>query len=83
MQIQARSLDAVIVWDAVARYYDRHGEEIPIPVEQNVISTVDIAVLTFAEDRDAAAEFVEFVTSDRGRAILAKHDYRIDAPEDE
>jgi len=42
MQIQAKSLDAVIVWDAMARYYSEYGDEISIALDKNVISTVDI-----------------------------------------
>jgi len=80
MQIQAGSLDAVIVWDAIAHYYDRHGEEIPIPPEQNVISTVDIAVLGFTQNREEAEAFAAFAASERGRTVLAKHKYRIDPP---
>jgi len=48
MQIQAGSLDAVIVWDAVANQYLSHGELVEIPPEQNVISTVPVGVLRFS-----------------------------------
>ena len=81
MQIQARSLDAVIVWDAVARYYSNYGQEIPIPAENNVISTVDIGVLTFTKNRLSAEKFVEFAASEQGRAIFKKHLYRVDLPQ--
>lgn len=80
MQIQAKALDAVIVWDAIARYYSDHGEKVPIPPEQNVISTVDIGVLKFAQDRELAEKFVEFVLSARGRDIFRKHNYTVDPP---
>ena len=80
MQIQAGSLDAVIVWDAIARYYDKYGQEVPIPAGQNVISTVDIGILTFTKNRTLSEKFVEFATSDRGRAIFKKHLYTVDAP---
>jgi len=80
MQIQAKALDAVIVWDAIARYYSDHGEEVPIRPEQNVISTVDIGVLKFVQDRELAEKFVEFVVSARGRDIFIKHNYTVDLP---
>jgi len=80
MQIQARSLDAVIVWDAIARYYSKHGDQVPIAVEKNVISTVDIGVLKFAKYRELADRFVEFVVSERGRDIFRKHSYTVDPP---
>ena len=75
MQIQAQALDAVIVWDAVARYYSEYGDEIPIPIENNIISTVDIGVLKFTEHQEPAEKFVDFVTSEAGKAILKKHHY--------
>lgn len=81
MQIQAGSLDAVIVWDAIARYYSRHGQEVPIPAKRNVISTVDIGVLVFTKNRLLAEKFVEFTTSDRGQAIFKKHLYTVDTPQ--
>jgi len=80
MQIQAQSLDAVIVWDAIARYYSQYGDQIPIPAECNVISTVDIGVLKFTKNRELAEKFVEFVNSKRGRDIFRKHSYTIDYP---
>lgn len=80
MQIQAGSLDAVIVWDAIARYYDGYGEEVPIPVEQNIISTVELGVLSFSENKQAAVDFMAFAQSDRGRGIFEKHNYTVDSP---
>jgi molybdate transport system substrate-binding protein len=75
MQIQAQALDAVIVWDATAKYYSEYGEEIPIAIENNVISTVDIGVLKFTKHQELAEKFVDFVTSEKGKAILKKHQY--------
>ncbi len=81
MQIQAGSLDAVIVWDAIARYYSRHGTEVPIPIEENVISTVNLGVLSFTKNRSLAEEFVEFAVSEQGRSIFTEHNYRTEPPQ--
>jgi molybdate transport system substrate-binding protein len=80
MQIQTGSLDAVIVWDAIASYYVEHGTEVPIPVEENVISTVNIGILTFTQDRSLAEEFVKFAASQSGQDIFKQHNYRTDPP---
>jgi molybdate transport system substrate-binding protein len=80
MQIQAGSLDAVIVWDAIANQYLDHGELVDIPPEQNVISTVPVGVLNFSEHKDLAGRFAQFAASDQGRSIFRKHNYRIDPP---
>ncbi len=80
MQIQAKALDAVIVWDAIARYYSEHGEEVPIPLEQNLISTVDVGVLKFTQNRELVEKFVEFAASHQGQEIFKKHLYRVEPP---
>lgn len=81
LQIETGSLDAVIVWDAIAVYFREHGEAIAIPTEQNVISTVDVGVLSFSGQEETARRFVDLVVSDRGREVFRKHGYRVDPPE--
>jgi len=81
LQIQAGSLDAVIVWDAIARYYSEHGTEVPIPVEENVISTVNIGILTFTKNRSLAEQFMEFAVSERGQNVFKQHNYRTETPQ--
>ena len=81
LQIQTKSLDAVIVWDAVAKYYADHGDEVPIPGDKNVISTVDAGVLKFTRNRELAERFVELARSQRGREVFRRHGYRVDPPE--
>ena len=80
MQIQAGSLDAVIVWDAIAQYYSEHGQQVDIPVGQNVTSAVNIGILKFTRNGPIAEEFVEFATSPQGQAVFKKHLYRVDPP---
>jgi molybdate transport system substrate-binding protein len=80
MQIQAGSLDAVIVWDAIARYYSKYGTELAIPVEENVISSVNIGILTFTKNRSLAEQFVKFIVSARGQSIFKQHNYRTEPP---
>lgn len=81
MQIQARSLDVVIVWDAMARYYSEYGDEVPIALEKNVVSTVDVGVLKFTKHRELAEKFVDFVASERGQEVFKKHNYSTEPPE--
>jgi molybdate transport system substrate-binding protein len=81
MQIQARSLDAVIVWDAIAQYYSEYGDQIPIAPEKNVISTVDIGVLTFTKQKELVEKFIDFATGASGREIFEKYHYRTTAPQ--
>ncbi|OHB66863.1 MAG: hypothetical protein A2V70_05165 [Planctomycetes bacterium RBG_13_63_9] len=79
--IKLGMLDAVIVWDAVAALYGDVGEVVRIPPDQNIISTVAVGVLRSSEHPELAGEFVEFITSDRGKEVFAKHDYSTTLPE--
>lgn len=80
LQIQARSLDAVIVWDAISRYYDKYGDQVPIDIEKNIISTVDIGVLKFTTNKELAEKFVDFITSRQGQEIFEKYNYSTKPP---
>jgi molybdate transport system substrate-binding protein len=82
LQIQAKALDAVIVWDAIAKYYQDNGAEVAIPAASNVISTVDIGVLSFSRNRSLAEEFARFAASATGQAIFVKHRYTVELPTD-
>ncbi|MHC4545614.1 MAG: molybdate ABC transporter substrate-binding protein [Planctomycetota bacterium] len=81
MQIQAKSLDAVIVWNAIAQYYSEHGDEVSIAPEKNVVSTIDIGVLKFTKHRELAEKFVDFFSSEQGQNVFKKHNYSTEAPE--
>lgn len=81
MQIQAKALDAVIAWDAIARYYGEYGKYVRIPIEQNVISTIDIGVLKFTKHRELAEKYVDFIASESGQEIFKKHNYSTKPPE--
>lgn len=81
MQIQAGSLDAVIVWDAIAQYYSESGDQVPIAVEKNIISTVDVGVLKFTKHKELSEKFIDFVASEAGQGIFKKHNYRTEPPE--
>lgn len=80
IQIQTGSLDAVIVWDAVAKQYLDQGELVDIPPEQNVISTVPVGVLKSSGQKILAKRFTEFAASDQGGSIFRKHHYRVNPP---
>jgi molybdate transport system substrate-binding protein len=50
-------------------------DTIDIPQENGLTLIVPIGATTFTEHPDAAQKFVEFVTSDEGKAIFAKHGF--------
>lgn len=80
-KVKLGSLDAVIVWDAVAAYYADSTDVVTIPPEKNVISTVPVAVLNSSENPVLANKLRAFITSEEGRAIFKKHHYSLSLPE--
>jgi len=76
--IEMKSIDATIVWDAVARQFA--GDIVDIPPEQNNVSDIAIAVLSFSRHTEAAKRFIEFVGSEEGRRIFRDHGYTVGPP---
>jgi len=80
VHIKAGRIDATIVWDAIAAQYPDDGEIVLIPKDKNIISTVPIAVLRSSKHPKEAEAFQEFVLSDEGQAIFARHRFTTEAP---
>jgi len=75
--IEMKNVDAVIVWDANARQFAHAGDAIPIPNDQNVISTIPIVQLASSRYSDEARVFIEFIVSEAGRRILEDEGYTV------
>ncbi len=80
LQIYSGSLDAVIVWGAIARYYKDSAVEITIPPSQNIISTVRAGVLKFSKYKTQARDFIDFMASPKGQKIFSKYHYTVENP---
>ena len=78
--VKMGSVDAAIVWDAIAANIADSVELIEIPREQNIISHVVIGEMTTTPQPEDARAFVEFVTSESGQDILREKGYRVDSP---
>jgi molybdate transport system substrate-binding protein len=78
--VKLGQLDAVIVWDAMAAYFAEDGDVVPIPLEQNVISTVAAGVLTCSEHPELAGKLIDFIASERGKTIFRKHQFTTELP---
>ncbi|NLM29111.1 MAG: solute-binding protein, partial [Methanomicrobiales archaeon] len=50
-------------------------DTIDLPQEDGLTLIVPVGPTTFTKQPDAAGKFVEFVTSDEGKAIFAKHGF--------
>ena len=71
-KVSLGEVDAALVYrtDVVAAGDEVEGIE--VPGAGSVVNRYPIAALTEADDADAAADFVAFVTGDAGRAVLAE-----------
>ena len=76
--LQLKNVDAVIVWDANARQFAESCDAIVIPEKENIISTIPIVSLMFSDKKAPSLQFIEFVTSEDGKAILKKYGYTIE-----
>lgn len=74
-KIGAGELDAGIVYVTDVASSVGEVDGVDIADADNVVAEYPIAVLTGAPNRDGATDFVEFVLSDEGRAILVKHGF--------
>ncbi|MEA1909376.1 MAG: molybdate ABC transporter substrate-binding protein [Euryarchaeota archaeon] len=81
IQIKVGKIDAAIVWDGTAHQFADSADIVEIPGDNNVVSTVAIALLACSEDYELAQEFVDFITSERGQQIFRKYHYSTEAPE--
>jgi len=73
--VELGSVDAAIVWDAVARHFSESADIVPIDLKQNVTSEIPIALLNSSVCREEALAFINFVVSERGRQILTENGY--------
>lgn len=72
-KVQLGEIDAAIAYVTDARAPDLEG--VPLPAAHDVRAEYPIALLGAAPARQAGAAFVRFVTSPRGREILAAHGF--------
>lgn len=80
LKVELRALDAAVVWESIAIRYPTSADIIPIPREKNICPEVAAAVLKFTKNGQDATAFLEFLTSPRGRQVLAEAGYTVDKP---
>ncbi len=78
--VKTSDIDAAIVWDAIAANIADSVRIIEIPKEQNIISHVVVGLMKTSKNKDRARKFIEFMTGEKGRAILNRKGYRTEAP---
>lgn len=78
--VKMGDVDAAIVWDAIAANIADSVEVIKIPTDSNIISHVVVGLMRTSKNKEAARRFIDFMTGEKGKAILRGKGYSIDAP---
>ncbi|EHQ36928.1 molybdate ABC transporter substrate-binding protein [Methanoplanus limicola] len=60
--------DAVIIWEDLLN--EENMEKVDIPVSSGFVKVVPVGMLTFTEKEDTAKKFIDFVSSDAGKAYF-------------
>ena len=68
-------VDAAITWEETVLFAPDETDIIGIPEEENIIKIIPIGTLTFSENKESARKFVDFITSDEGKAIYKKYGF--------
>jgi len=75
LYVSGGDVDAAITWEETALFAPNETAIVEIPAEENIIQTIPIGTLTFSENKESAEEFVDFVTSDYGKAVYEKYGF--------
>jgi molybdate transport system substrate-binding protein len=78
--VKLGTVDAAVVWDAVASSYPKDADSVAIAKDRNVCPAVEAAVLTTSRDARLAEAFLEFMASETGRRILRELGYTVEKP---
>lgn len=65
--------DAAIIWEDLLDNTDL--EQVDIPIDEGFIKVIPVGTLSFSENPEGAQAFADFVSSDEGKAIFAKHGF--------
>jgi len=65
--------DAAIIWEDLLDSTDL--VQVDIPIDEGFIKVIPIGTLSFSENPADAQAFADFVSSDEGKAIFAKHGF--------
>jgi len=79
--VQLGEVDAVIGWDAFKHWAPDEIDVVPIAREHVRVRNIPAAISVYTEHRKAAKKFIDFLTSEEGKAIFSKHGYSVTPPQ--
>lgn len=78
--VKLKTLDAAVVWNAIAASYAEDTDVVSIEKSKNVFPVVEAAVLSFSQNPEAAKALVTFLASDRAKEVLESCGYSVEKP---
>ena len=79
--VSMRTVDAGIVWDAVAAQHAKNVDAVPIEPRYNEVAEVLVTTLSCSKQPDEARKLMEFIASEEAAAIFHKHGFKTERPE--
>jgi len=79
--VKIGTLDAAIIWDAVARFYPDDVDMVSIESKYREVLTVPVGVLKFTKNHELARSFMTLVSGEEGKRVFAKHGYTVSRPD--
>jgi molybdate transport system substrate-binding protein len=78
--VQLGEVDAVIGWDAFKHWAPDQIDIVDIAPEHLRVRNIPVAVSVYSKNREAAQKYIDFLTSDGGKAIFGAHGYSVEPP---
>ncbi len=78
--IKLKTIDAAVVWNAVASKYSDSSDIVTIDPAKNVTPAVSAAVLKFSKNSSLALKFLDYMVSEEGKKILGEEGYTVNKP---
>ncbi|MFW6111334.1 MAG: substrate-binding domain-containing protein [Thermoproteota archaeon] len=79
--INQKKVDAIIGWDAFQKLWPATIEVIDLPRELQVFRSTGIAVIQFSKQKETAKQFINYVTSEKGKKIYRSYGWIHKHPE--
>ncbi|MBN1458604.1 MAG: molybdate ABC transporter substrate-binding protein, partial [Armatimonadetes bacterium] len=78
--VSMKTVDAGIVWDAVAAQHAKNVDAVGIEPQYNEVAEVLVTTLTCSKQPEEARKLMDFITSEEAAAVFHKHGFNTEPP---
>jgi molybdate transport system substrate-binding protein len=79
--VQLGEVDAVIGWDVFRHWAPEDIDIVPIAPKYLRVRNIPAAIAVYSKHRREAQRFIDFLTSEEGKAIFSRHGYSVTMPQ--